>query len=256
MWVSGDVDAEQMRDAISELFRRGGDQVYRGALQLAQDARPRARTAGANILAQIGYSDPARYEPDRTETLIALLGDREADVVAAAAAAIGHIPDGDRAISPLLSHVSNRDPQVRQGVAFGLARIDDRRASDALIELSRDADREVRNWATFGLGSISTADYPAVRAALAERLNDEDAEISMEAVAGLAERKDARALTVLRALLAGDVGEVTAGHLDACASLGDPSLLPGLLNLQECMAPNNDAYWIRCLDEAIAACKG
>ncbi len=145
---------------------------------------------------------------------------------------------------------------MRQGVAFGLARIDDRRASDALIELSRDADREVRNWATFGLGSISTADYPSVRVALAERLNDEDAEISMEAVAGLAERKDARALTVLRVLLAGDFGEVTAGHLDACASLGDPSLLPGLLNLQECIAPNNDAYWIRCLNEAIAACKG
>lgn len=78
----------------------------------------------------------------------------------------------------------------------------------------------------------------------------------MEAVAGLAERKNVRALTVLRALLAGDVGEVTAGHLDACASLGDPTLLSGLLNLQECIAPDDDTYWISCLAKAISACKG
>jgi HEAT repeat protein len=41
---------------------------------------------------------------------------------------------------------------------------------DALIQLCRDTDRDVRDWATFTLGSQFKSDSPSLRAALHERL--------------------------------------------------------------------------------------
>jgi HEAT repeat protein len=43
---------------------------------------------------------------------------------------------------------------------------------DALIRLCCDADRDVRDWATFTLGSQFESDSPSLRAALHERLTD------------------------------------------------------------------------------------
>ena len=98
---------------------------------------------------------------------------------------------------------------------------------DALIALSGDAEDDVRDWATFALGTLAEADDPALRDALAARLDDPDEATRLEAVHGLAVRGDARAEAPARDLLAahGDAeGEgvwarhllaETASHIDA-----------------------------------------
>ncbi len=75
-------------------------------------------------------------------------------------------------------------------------------ALNALIELSADADAKVRDWATFALGTLAEADSPALRDALAARLDDADEDTRMEAVHGLALRGDERAEAPARDLLA------------------------------------------------------
>jgi hypothetical protein len=60
---------------------------------------------------------------------------------------------------------------------------------DGLIELTRDRDPDVRDWATFGIGSQIEADGPEIRAALWERTTDPVAIVRAEALSGLAVRK-------------------------------------------------------------------
>ena len=64
---------------------------------------------------------------------------------------------------------------------------------EALIALSADADADVRDWATFALGTLAAADTPELREALAARVEDADEDTRLEAVHGLALRGDTRA---------------------------------------------------------------
>ena len=66
-----------------------------------------------------------------------------------------------------------------------------------LSTLSEDADDDVRDWATFGLGVQGDVDSLPVREALSWRLSDSDSDAREEALVGLARRHDARILAVL-----------------------------------------------------------
>jgi HEAT repeat protein len=88
----------------------------------------------------------------------------------------------------------------------------------------------VRDWATFGLGTQIDTDTPEIREALHQRLNDPDADTRAEAMVGLARRKDLSALEPILEGLSGD--EVDDLVIEAAAELGDPRLLPALVELK------------------------
>jgi HEAT repeat protein len=72
---------------------------------------------------------------------------------------------------------------------LGLLTMETPAAIEALLELSRDSDVDVRNWATFALGSQIDVDTPQIREALRNRLSDSDEDTRSEALCGLARRK-------------------------------------------------------------------
>ncbi|WP_425532684.1 HEAT repeat domain-containing protein, partial [Stenotrophomonas maltophilia] len=68
-----------------------------------------------------------------------------------AIAACGHLY-GPRETIPVIAFATHPDPDVRFSVAVALLGHQQAAAIDALIMLSADANGDVRNWATFGLG--------------------------------------------------------------------------------------------------------
>jgi HEAT repeat protein len=70
-------------------------------------------------------------------------------------------------------------------------------AADALVRLASDPDSEVRDRATMGLSDPFDADSEEIRDALAARLTDGEGDIAGEALLGLAQRRDPRALALL-----------------------------------------------------------
>lgn len=97
------------------------------------------------------------------------------------------------------------------------------------MELSRDVETEVRDWATFGLGAGSEVDSPEIHAALVARLADEDDETRGEALVGLAQRKDPRVIAAISKELASDAVNHLA--IEAARQMPDESFLPALETL-------------------------
>jgi hypothetical protein len=151
------------------------------------------------------------------------------------------------------------DPDHRKELAIAISDFVgmDRIALETLIELSRDADTEPRDWATFELAvSLALlekpdASDPDVLAALMARLDDPQCEIRNQAAYGLALRHDPRAFEVVDRQLR-DPHEAWDWILDAAEELADPRLLPALDALAAWW-PKEDAGW---LEAAFAACRG
>jgi HEAT repeat protein len=164
---------------------------------------------------------------------------------------VGHRRD-KRAIGPLSQLVNYPDAEVRHGVACALGHFDDDVAINGLIQLSADADDDVRNWATFSLGSLIQRDQPEIRAALFERTCEDDGEIRGEAVVGLALRQDERVLDLVRAELQGEY----AGSwvLEAAELMGDASIVLLLAALRTDWGEENENSFGDALNQTIAAC--
>lgn len=118
-----------------------------------------------------------------------------------------------------------------------------------LIALSRDADDEVRDWATFQLGSQLELDRADVRQALTDRLDDPDLDTRCEAFVGLARRGEECAVRPLLKALKGKT--VTTLMVEAAGLFGRPEFAPVLQELR--------SWWDvdpEILEEAIARCSG
>ncbi|QDE99179.1 HEAT repeat domain-containing protein [Myxococcus xanthus] len=247
--LEGDEDDERAWAAIRALHRRGTRDVLDAALQLLGARSAKARERGAAILGQLGGGTPA-FPAECGEALLdQLRREREPAVLLAVGVALGHLRE-PRALSELIHLASHPIAEARYGAVHGLAVLEAPEAVDALIRLSADEDRDVRDWATFGLASLrEDVDTPQLRDALAARLGEEDAEIFGEALVGLAARKDPRAVEPVRAALSGS--QVMVYALEAAASSGDPSFYPLLLAIRASQAPA-DSYFLSVLDDVIS----
>lgn len=247
--LEGDEEDERAWDAVWALRRRGTRDVLDAAIQLLGSPSAKSRGRGAHILAQLGGKNPT-FPAECGEALLdQLRREQEPAVLHSIGVALGHLQE-PRALAELIKLASHPSDDVRYGAAHGLAVLDAPEAVEALIRLSTDEDRDVRDWATFGLGSMmEDVDTSALRDALAARLGEEDTEIFGEALVGLADRKDPRAVEPVRAALQGEM--VTVYVLESAASLGDPSFYPLLLAIRDRRGTTDD-YFQHVLDDVIS----
>jgi HEAT repeat protein len=165
-------------ELIGKLQRRTDAAAFAAAAEAARSAELALRVTAMEVLGQLGY--PAD-RPYREQTLPILLAEIDQAVeprlLQVAITATAHLGDG-RALTSVLRHTEHRDALVRRAVAFTLPTLGGDPAApppavlEALIELSRDTDAQVRDWAVFGLGELLELDTPALRAALGARLAD------------------------------------------------------------------------------------
>ncbi len=199
-----------------------------------------------------GEQSCIEYALNETQALLlAGLHDQHDEVVRAAASGFGHRPHP--AALPHLVRLSNHaNAKVRWNVAIALGRYSDTTSIASLMVLARDADSAVRDWATFGLGSLHKADSPEIREIFWTNLKDPHADVRGEALAGLAERGDSRVVGYLLEHLDDDC---RVYELDAAEKMADPRLASALLKLTTVAVDlTTDHYWRGRLDAAIAAC--
>lgn len=233
-------------NAVVILHYRATREVLEAAQKLCMSLIAKERVLGADILGQLGVRERAFPEESVTVLLDMLNEERDPDVLCSVGVALGHQRD-PRAIEPLCKLKNHPDDRVRFGVVIGLLTYEDSVPVETLVELSRDSDLDVRNWATFGLGSQISADSPGIRQALVDRLIDRDPEVRGEALLGLARRKDQKVLRPLIEELASE--KVLDLAVEAAVELASPELEPVLLELAKRWTKDP-----RLLRQAIDAC--
>jgi HEAT repeat protein len=234
-------------DAVCALHFRGTQEVFDRATLLCRSECPHERCLGADILGQLGV--PARTYPEASTNLLLSMLEQEtnADVLQAILMALYHLGD-DRAILVGPRFASHPDPDVRHAVVMVISGHDDKTSIDLLIRMTKDAHPLVRDWATWGLGTLTEVDSPEIRMALADRMDDDDEETRLEALMGLARRRDQRVIPTLKE----EMAQESVAHLaiEAVAAIRAPELYPHLIALRDRLQSTPGV-----LEEAIAACR-
>jgi HEAT repeat protein len=197
-----------------------------------------------------GWSDQT-FREESIAILTGLLDDLDLYVVYCAAVGLGH-RSARSAVPQLLKYADHPDPLVRFGIVLGLSGHEDDLAIDALIRLAIDEDRDVRNWAVFGLGSPIDTDTPKIREALRTALSDPDPEIRGEALVGLAKRGDPAIVPELLNEWRDD--DVSLLSIEAAEESRDSRLFRRLKQFTEILSLEDDPHFSRSLAAAIEAC--
>lgn len=254
-------DSDQAWAAIHALRAQGGDLVEGVCDQLFRAKNPRKRELAALIAAQLsvvsmGARGRRKYTPWAAawaeERLVACLADHDRRVRSAGVSGLGHRPCA-AALPKLLRFVDDADEDCRFSLALALGSYDQEDSASGLMRLMQDRQRDVRNWATFSLGSLLSIDAPAIRDALLQRACELDAEIRGEALVGLAKRHDARVDDLVLRELTGPFHGTWV--LEAAALRGSPAFVAALEQLRNREGGELISYQVRQVDEAIEACR-
>jgi HEAT repeat protein len=239
-------------ELIAGIAQECPDDVLEMCRRLLFDESPHRRALGADVLGRLVTVDKGAGAAASDMLCEALRYDRDPGALASIVAALGHVGEAEP-LEAIVGLAGSTDAGVRLAVAFAIATVSPQPLSHdarfALIKLSGDVEPEVRDWATFGLGTLTADDGPDVRAALLARTEDPLHTTRAEALFGLAVRRDPRAVPhLIRALQSPSVGGL---ELEAAAEAADPRLLPALWALQR--AGLADAVRVR---KAIDRCMG
>jgi HEAT repeat protein len=242
--LTGNYDDDLPWKAVHTLRRLGSRDVFNRAAEWCLSDVPLKRARGADILAQIGRTadNPVNNFLDESFSIVSNMLRSEKDPVPLVAAvhALGHIGD-PLAIPLVVPHSLHLDVDVRFAVACALGNFaNDGPAKDALLALMRDADEDVRDRATFGLGVLGDLDSDEIRDALLQGISDPCPDVREESLVGLAKRKDQRALKGLIAAL--NQPEVSDRVREAAAEL-----------LGEQQAEHTSSYYVALLKERFPA---
>jgi HEAT repeat protein len=197
----GDYEDDEPWQAVQSLRRIGTRDVFDEAVKWTESAEPLVRARGLDVIAQLGKTaeHPSNSFPQESYDVVAKVVQQEREVrpLNSAIAALGHIDD-PRAVPLIAAFHSHPSEQIRFTVACALGSFPNEPLSvQTLLILMEDADADVRDWATFGLGVLGDQDSPEIRQALSRRVNDEDADAREEALVGLAKRHDTSILPQL-----------------------------------------------------------
>ncbi len=201
--LAGGYDDHASWDAVHVLRRIGSREVFGWAAEWCNSEDPLQRARGADVLAQLGKTagHPSNSFPEDSYLVISRMLRRENHEwpLRAAIAALGHL--GNPLAVPLI--IENQfhfhpSAAVRFSVSFALGSFaNDPEAIAVLLLLMEDADDDVRDWATFGLGVLGESNCDEICDALFRRVGDSNEDVREEAMVGLGKRKDERVLPSL-----------------------------------------------------------
>ncbi|WP_405377574.1 hypothetical protein [Nonlabens sp. Asnod3-A02] len=243
---------------VSELRKRPNQDVYKKAYELAKSDIDNQKIIGLDILQQLGFH-PRFNKKQTVELHFELLKEIQSDkVLKSIFHGIGHNNDelNEKQISKLVEFKTIKNTDIKHALISALSGLENSNAINTLIEFTEHKTSTIRNWATFGIGTLIESDNREIRNALWKRIDDTDFETKSEAIVGLANRKDEKIKGVIKSELKnGDYGTLL---FEAILTLDDKDFLPLLIeNLEIVKKDKNDIAngWVLALEGTISELK-
>lgn len=242
-------------DNICALRKRPSEELFSKCVELTKSDNTKIRKIGIDILAQLGLP-PRPFLKETLKIYFELLEiETDPDVLMSLLYSIGHNNEelNKEQIEKICSFIDNENSWVKEGLVYALLGIDNLTAIETLIKLSSDKLSHIRNWATFGLGTQIERNNKNIRETLWNRVNDKHQETKLEAIVGLALRKDNRVNEIIkREIIDGEYGVLL---FEAILEIKDKEFLPLLKqNLKSIKNDNTiNPEWKKdlknCIDE-------
>ncbi len=248
-------DIKKRWTIIVDIQARANHETFKHCKKLCLSSSYKDRVLGIDILAQLGVY----HRPFKEETVPIFIDlfktEKSLTVLSALFIGCGHLvkTDDHRFIPYLLKFIEHKSRNLRFGVVFGIMGHEEHLAIKALIQLTEDIDDDVRNYATFALGSQVNSNNCQVIGALEKRLLDNNDEIVDEAILGLALRKKFLKITkpILSIL---KNGEPKTLLLEAAGKVPNDEIYFELKNLYS-LSKNDSSInteWLSSLREALS----
>lgn len=216
---------------IGELRKRTEKSVFEKSCELTKSKIVKEKIIGINILAQFGY--PRLHKKEILKIYFDLIKtETDKNIISAVLYGIGHNNENltDKQIDVICSYQDHKSINIRHSLIHAILGIDKSKTINTLIQLTKDKDTTIRDWATFGIGTQIETDNEPIRNALWERVTDKDKKTRHEAIVGLAKRKDENIKEVLKKELL-EIDNSGALILEAIEELHDKEFII-LLNEQ------------------------
>lgn len=231
---SGDDSDDFYWECICKLQRSASENVLDTCKLYSVDEDWAKRGVAVDICSEMGIRNESITGipafPDERETILINIAQEEKDsrVIEALGYALSHfkVPG---AIEFLAIHKNHIDAEIRLAVAHGLCGYESEVAISSLLELMKDEDEDVRDWATFGIGTQIETDTDEIRDALYENLDVEYDGQYYEALNGLCERHDPRGMSLLKEIIV--KGPADVWILDIAYETKSNEMLPYLHNI-------------------------
>ncbi len=139
---------------IRELRKRKSTTTYQKATELTNSENNVEKVIGINILAQFGY--PRKHKNRNLNTYFKLLKtENSIKTVSSILYGIGHNNENlsESQIDLICQFQSNKSATIRYSLTSALSGVENDNAIKTLIKLTKDKDSDIRDWATFGIGS-------------------------------------------------------------------------------------------------------
>lgn len=233
---------------IAELWSRPSQSLLEKCLDLIQSENKKEKILGIDILAQLGA--PKRpYLLEMIDIYFKIMTDIENDeeILESLLFALGHNNQNltPQQIAKLCSLYQHDHSFINQSLIHALGFIDVPMVIDILIQLSQDSKVNNRDWATFYLKE-SKRNNKKIRQALWNRIYDQNKKVRLEAIMGLAKRKDEAIKAIIKHELRNI--EYSVGIFQAILDLNDPQFLPLLQkNLEQ--AKRQDITYVTWLED-------
>lgn len=240
-------------DNISELRKRVNEDVFNQAYEFAKSQIDKKKIIGIDVLAQLGF-DPRFRQEEIIKLCFELLQEKQSDdVLYSLFFGISHNNERltNEQVSQLITFKNSKKSEVRYSLVWAISGVDNPKAIETLIELSEDSFSSIRNWATFGIGTLSKQNNDRIIKALWNRTKDKHQETKLEAIVGLANRNQVAVKEQIIEELKND--EYGTLLFDAIETLNDKAFIPYLeANLKTARNDSGiDEEWIAELNQCL-----
>ena len=238
---------------ISELRKRATEEIYNQAYKFAKSDDDKNKIIGIDVLAQLGFNP--RFQQKKTVDLYfeLLESEQKDDVLFSLLFGISHNNENliENHVLKLIDFKNSKNKDIRYALVSALSPTENPKAIETLIELTEDKFSSIRNWATFGIGTLSEVNNGRTLSALWKRTKDKHQETRLEAIVGLARRKQIEVKQNIITELKG--GNYTTLLFDAISELNGKEFIPYLESELNSAKKDNktNKEWLAELNECL-----